>query len=245
MLSCERLESVDSTQRELQRRLGSLSGPAAVWTTCQTSGVASHGRAWRDSPDGFAWSAAWPAASADAQTAAWPARLSLMTLNVLEDLYPAARQRLGLKWPNDVIVDGGKLCGVLVSQHCVAGTYWLIAGIGINLSWPAAPAIDRPVADLQSLGITADPKELAHRLCQAISLLWASPSDSQWPAEFSRRDVFLASQVAVVHPHTGKTLLAGLNQGIDREGRLLLSAEGQLVPVQIGELSLRSMEQAA
>jgi BirA family transcriptional regulator, biotin operon repressor / biotin---[acetyl-CoA-carboxylase] ligase len=242
MWPCERLESVDSTQRELQRRLGMLDGPSSVWTTRQTAGVGSHGRPWRDSPDGFAWSVAWPAGRGPVESAAWPARLSLMVLEVLEELYPAAKDRLCVKWPNDVMLAKGKLCGVLVSQHHHAGRAWLVAGIGINLSWPVSPQLDRPVADLRSLGVVADPVVLATHLCKAISLLWSCPVDLQWSSEFSRRDLMLGQQVAVVHPHSGEVLHSGLHQGIDAQGRLLLFAEGRVVPVQIGELSLRSLE---
>jgi BirA family transcriptional regulator, biotin operon repressor / biotin---[acetyl-CoA-carboxylase] ligase len=245
MWPCERLESVDSTQRELQRRLGLLNGPAAVWTTRQTAGVGSHGRPWKDSPDGFAWSVAWAAGRGPIEAAAWPARLSLMVLEVLEGLYPVAKDRLCVKWPNDVMLAQGKLCGVLVSQHHHAGQAWLIAGIGINLAWPVAPQIDRPVADLRSLGVVADPAVLATALCNAISLLWSCPVDLQWSGEFSRRDVMLGQQVAIVHPHSGEVLQSGLHQGIDAQGRLLLFTEGRTLPVQIGELSLRSLEQAS
>ncbi len=242
MWPCERLESIDSTQREMQRRLSSLNGPAGVWTTRQTAGIASHGRAWKDSPDGLAWSVAWPAGQSPVAVGAWPARLSLMVLEVLESLYPVTQDRLGLKWPNDVILGQGKLCGVLVSQHHHAGRAWLIAGIGINLSWPVAPALDRPVADLRSLGVIADPAVLAANLCKAIDLLWSCPADLQWSGEFSRRDVMLGKSVAVVHPQTQEILHRGLHQGIDAQGRLLLFSEGRLLPVQIGELSLKILE---
>lgn len=238
----ERLESVDSTQREMQRRLALLKGPAGVWTTRQTAGIASHGRAWRDSPDGLAWSVAWPVREGPVDAGAWPARLSLMALEVIEALYPAAKDRLGVKWPNDVVLAGGKLCGVLVSKHRHAAQTWLVAGIGINLSWPIAPQLDRPVADLRSLGVAADPALIAAGLGHAIALLWASPADLQWSSEFSRRDVMLGRQVAVVHPHSGETLHSGLHQGVDAQGRLLLFSEGRILPVEIGELSLRSRE---
>ncbi len=243
MWPCERLDSVDSTQRELQRRLGGLSGPAAVWTTRQTAGVASHGRFWQDSPDGLAFSAAWPAGKGPVEAAAWPARLSLMTLQVLEQAFPAAKDRLGLKWPNDVMTGQGKLCGVLVSHHRVGAQSWLIAGIGINFSWPVPCGINRPVADLRSLGIVVSSAALlANQLCRALEALCSCSVDLQWSSEFSRRDVYLGRQVAVVHPHTQEILQQGLHQGIDAQGRLLLFSEGRLVAVQIGELSLQSME---
>ena len=242
MWPCERLESVDSTQREMQRRLGLLNGPAVVWTTRQTAGIASHGRSWKDSPEGLAWSAAWPAGQG--LQGAWPARLSLMVLEVLEGLYPVTKDRLGLKWPNDLMVAEGKLCGVLVSQHHHLGRPWLIAGIGINLSWATLPGVDRPVADLRSLGVEADPAVIADHLCTAIASLSDCSTDWGWSGDFSRRDGMVGRQVAVVHPHSGETLHTGLHQGIDAQGRLMLFSQGRLLPVQIGELSLRSLEQA-
>jgi BirA family transcriptional regulator, biotin operon repressor / biotin---[acetyl-CoA-carboxylase] ligase len=246
MWTCERLASIDSTQLELQRRLAASPGPMAVWTTQQTAGMGSHGRPWKDSPDGLAWSAAWPLDRGLIEAGAWPARLSLMTLETLEELYPVLSGRLGLKWPNDVMGNSGKLCGVLASRHRVSGKDWLIAGIGINLSWPIEPDLNRPVADLRSLGVkAADPEQIANALCAAVERLCDAPSNSRWSADFSCRDIFLGRQVAVVHPHSGQILQQGLHQGVDAQGRLCLFCDGTVLPVQIGELSLRSVEELA
>lgn len=168
-----------------------------------------------------------------------------MTLKVLEEACPEIRDRVGLKWPNDLMAKPwGKLAGVLVSSHRVSSENWLVAGIGVNLSWPINAQLERPVADLKSLGASVDPEHLAQRLCLAISALWSEPLDSRWSAEFSCRDLFLGQQVAVVHPHSGEIMKTGLHQGVDGQGRLRLFSEGQLLAIEIGELSLRMFEES-
>ena len=245
MWPCERLSTIDSTQQELHRRLPALTGPTAIWTTRQTAGIASHGRSWQDSPDGFAWSVAWPAGQQAPERAAWPARLSLMTLGVLEACCPEIEACIGLKWPNDLMARPlAKLGGVLVSSHRVLSENWLIAGIGINLSWPVKAQIDRPVADLKSLGARVEPEHLAQGLCAAISALWSGAvAGQEWATEFSRRDLLLGQRVEVVHPHSAEVMHTGVHHGVDAQGRLLLLSQGQVMPIGIGELSLRMHEE--
>lgn len=46
----------------------------------------------------------------------------------------APNMEFRLKWPNDVLVDGGKICGILPETGLGANGYWLVLGIGINLA---------------------------------------------------------------------------------------------------------------
>jgi BirA family biotin operon repressor/biotin-[acetyl-CoA-carboxylase] ligase len=53
---------------------------------------------------------------------------------------------VGIKWPNDLLVDGRKLAGVLAEADVGAeGTEAIVVGIGINVAWPAATMADRPL----------------------------------------------------------------------------------------------------
>jgi BirA family biotin operon repressor/biotin-[acetyl-CoA-carboxylase] ligase len=56
-----------------------------------------------------------------------------------------------LKWPNDVLIDGRKCCGILIESKIVAGRVWLLLGIGLNVrdadpSLPSATYLDAHVA---------------------------------------------------------------------------------------------------
>ncbi len=62
---------------------------------------------------------------------------------------PAVRPAVRLKWPNDVLVDGRKVAGVLVEHRTVASERTLLLGVGVNVnSHPADEAVDRPATSL-------------------------------------------------------------------------------------------------
>lgn len=249
MWPCERLDAIDSTQRELQRRLAAAGSgqkpacaPFGVWTSCQTDGMASHGRKWHDASRGLALSMAWPCASGAGHGTAWPVRLSLAVMSALEAAYPKLAHQLGVKWPNDIMHGQHKLAGVLVSRQSVAGKAWLIAGVGVNLAWSQSPPIDRPVTALQSLGIDEiDEPRLIEVVCEHITNLWSqAPDDRRWRDEFERRDVHYMRRVSVVDPFSGKLLHQGIAQGISDAGELMLRVGQTLCAIQIGEVSVRA-----
>jgi BirA family biotin operon repressor/biotin-[acetyl-CoA-carboxylase] ligase len=80
--------------------------------------------------------------------------------------------QVGLKWPNDLVVDGRKLGGILIEFGGEdGGSARAVVGIGINVRMPAsaAPAIDQPWIDLQSLGESPPSRnELAAALIAAL-----------------------------------------------------------------------------
>lgn len=251
MWPCERLTTIDSTQRELLRRLAGLSGqdrmPFGLWTTAQTQGMGSHGRQWVDSPGGLALSLAWPepfSASPAPSHPAWPLRLSLVVVLTLERFFKLKKTDLGVKWPNDIMARGRKLGGVLVSRHQIQGVWWLIAGIGINCSWPSSPNINRPVIALDDLGVHQPAIEaLVSSLSAAVEGLCQQmgPHDaSLWVDEFHRRDIYANQQVVVVHPLSGGMLADGCNRGVAHTGALRLEMNGVVRLIEVGELSLRA-----
>jgi BirA family biotin operon repressor/biotin-[acetyl-CoA-carboxylase] ligase len=253
MWPSEHLDSVDSTQREALRRIAAMGAldrmaldraPFILWTTRQTQGIGSHGRQWTDSGHGLACSTAWPEALMPASFGAWPIRISLLVVDRLARRYPALGQRLGVKWPNDIMAGRAKLGGVLVSRHRIGGQWWLVAGVGINLGWQTPLSLDRPVTDLVSLGIPNPAAELlVADLAEAIRDQLISP----WSAEdlmqrFSQADIFAGIGVSVIHPIDGRLVAQGISHGISEMGALLLQTTQEQLEVQIGELSLRESE---
>lgn len=249
MWPCERLLTIDSTQREALRRLNDRSQQAhgfGLWTTRQTAGIASHGRVWRDSPGGgLAASFVWPEAeTALPAQAAWPIRLSLMLLEILESRYGPLSGMLGLKWPNDVMAGSSKLAGVLVSRHRVRERWWLVAGIGLNLAWDHDPDLDRPVTGLRNLGVgDIDTEQLVQALCTGVQALTEEDiAASRWWERYARHDHWQGEHVCVVHPLHGGLIAQGIHCGISAEGKLRLLHRDAQIDVAYGEVSLRKVE---
>jgi BirA family biotin operon repressor/biotin-[acetyl-CoA-carboxylase] ligase len=133
------LKSTASTNAELKALAAS---GVPEWTTIvadsQSGGRGRLGRSWHsDGPWGL-----W--ASILLRPAIAPEKAPLLgimgALAVVHSLKALAGLNAGIKWPNDVELDGFKLCGVLPEAGFgLSGLEWVVLGIGINLSEPPIP----------------------------------------------------------------------------------------------------------
>jgi BirA family biotin operon repressor/biotin-[acetyl-CoA-carboxylase] ligase len=149
-----------------------------------------------------------------------------------------AAARLRLKWPNDVLLDGGKLAGILLeAEPLVDGRLAVVAGIGVNVV-EAPTGLPYPTAALASLGSSAR----AADVFAALSDAWAG-IERIWDGGrgFPRiRDLWLdraagVGEEAVIR--IGGEVLRGRFETIDNEGRLLIRlGDGTLRPVSAGEV---------
>jgi BirA family biotin operon repressor/biotin-[acetyl-CoA-carboxylase] ligase len=163
---------------------------------------------------------------------------------VREALATLGLARAGLKWPNDVVVDGRKIAGVLVE----AGGQWngpchALIGVGVNWSMPqvAAAAIDQPWIDVRqvagapvsrNLGAAA----LVARLRAALvgfEQVGAEAALEQW----HEHDVLRGREVVV---RDAGAAWNGIAQSVDAGGRLWVLREGAgLAPVAAADVSVR------
>lgn len=154
--------------REAARRAPELTGPTWIMARRQTAAHGRRGRAWQSPPGNFA-------ATLVLRPEGTPAEAALRSFSAAvalrEALVPCLDDtRISLKWPNDVLIDGGKVAGILLesSGH---GTRlsWLAVGIGVNLV--AAPDPDMvepralpPVSVAGQGGHPPDPDSLLDRI---------------------------------------------------------------------------------
>jgi len=172
------LGSVDSTNAEAARRAPELSGPEWILALEQTAARGRRGRAWATGPGNFAATLVMrPAESLDRV-----ALRSFVAALALHDALVAATGRaqgLALKWPNDVLLNGGKLAGILLESagRGSALSHFAI-GIGVNLAdAPAAGALEPgpapPVSLCSETGIAIAPEAFLDLLAPAYALLEA------------------------------------------------------------------------
>ncbi|MGF1464290.1 MAG: biotin--[acetyl-CoA-carboxylase] ligase [Maricaulaceae bacterium] len=116
----------------------------------QTAGRGRRGRVWTHQPGNLAASAVYPRAGQPEPLSGFALLAGLAIAEALDGYLEPAR--IHLKWPNDVLVDGAKIAGVLIETEGVGDAGWLVIGIGVNVS--AHPSgLDRAVTDLtQALG---------------------------------------------------------------------------------------------
>ncbi len=188
-----RLESVTSTQEVAEGlALGSV-----VVADHQTAG---RGRAERR----------WEAPPGTALLASFVMRpRPLLSLACGVAAAEACGPQVRLKWPNDLLLRGRKLGGILIESHPRKA----VVGIGINLAW-APPGGAR---------LREDRDHLLERLRPALER-WASAGDEEVLEAWRRRSDTLGRQVRVWLP---SGLLEGRAEDVDRSGALIV--DGHLV----------------
>ena len=242
LLDVQILPSVDSTNRYT---LGQVSDGAksglAVLAEHQTAGRGRRGRHWV-SPFGrnLYLSLLWEFELDAAQLSG----LSLaIAVAIVRALIKLEIDDIALKWPNDVLWQDRKLCGVLLEMHGEASGPWLVViGIGMNVNMgPTSPEIiGQPWVDLQTiLGHYLERNRLAGMLLSELvvavtnfQLSGLAPFLAEWRARDICRD-------RPVELHFPNIVQQGIARGIDDHGALLLETGDVVKPYHAGEVSLR------
>jgi BirA family biotin operon repressor/biotin-[acetyl-CoA-carboxylase] ligase len=236
-------DEVDSTMAVLARGLaaGAPSGSACL-AEHQRAGRGRRGRAWA-SPLGanLYLSLLWRFDAGLGALAGLNLAIGVAVRDALARCGVAAAR---LKWPNDVIVDGRKLAGVLVE----AGGQWhgpchAVVGVGVNWRMPgvAGRAIDQPWTDVDRAGGGAIDRNLgAARVIDALlEALAAFERDGAgaFVARWHAHDA-LAGQAITVHEDGRRWTARALR--VDAAGRLLVERDdGTTVALAAGEVSVR------
>ena len=239
MPSFEFIAETGSTNADLIARLarGEMVGEGQwLITSRQNSGRGRQGRAWLDAPGNFMGSTVVRLHPSDPA----PATLSFVAAlavyeTVLARLHgPAA---LMLKWPNDVLLGGAKLSGILLERE---GDHAVI-GIGVNLvSAPILP--DRAVGALSSQGPAPARDAFAHALATQLDI------ELQRWREFGFDPICRRWLVAAHLPGTPLTVhdgsgmrVQGAFAGLEDDGALRLRlADGSIRAIRAGDVSLET-----
>ncbi|PZX17623.1 BirA family biotin operon repressor/biotin-[acetyl-CoA-carboxylase] ligase [Palleronia aestuarii] len=216
-------DSVDSTNAEALRAAPEIERPTWFMACRQEAGRGRRGRDWQ-MPDG---NFAATLAMRPTGTAGWAALRSFMAaLAVFETLaLYTQRTRLSLKWPNDVLLDGGKVAGILLeSASAPDGIDWLVIGIGVNLA--AAPeGLEDDAFPPIALGGDIDPEDFLLRLAghyateeSILEQLGFAPIREKWLRNAARLG-------EVITARTGSEEVTGIFETVDEAGRLVLATD--------------------
>ncbi len=237
MGTIERISETGSTNADLAARLraGDLV-PEGHWLIAdrQTDGRGRQGREWFDGAGNFMGSTVVKLHPGDPQ----PGTLALLAgLAVHEAVAPfiPAPHRAMLKWPNDVMVDGAKLAGILLEREGDA----VIVGIGVNLA--SAPELqDRATIALSAFAPVPDRDSFAASLARQFDTdlqRWRSygiePVIARWLACAHPLGTLLSRCDADAEPLTGEFA------GLSHDGALQLRLpDGTRRTVHAGEFRL-------
>lgn len=149
---------------------------------------------------------------------------------------------VGLKWPNDVFINGNKLSGILIELQgeLEEGVVQVVAGIGINVHMTSAENVDQAWTSLARA--VPDHPWQRNRIAADIIISALEASERFADGGFSRfreqwqvRDIFKGQALIV-----GDGPLSGVGSGVDELGNYLIDVNGELQKVRAGEISLRA-----
>ena len=239
--------SLDSTNSELLRRTGLQPGRCEVLLAeCQLAGRGRRARSWLSAPgSSLCLSLGWQFPSLPSESGALSLAIGVAVLRALRGLQDIPLQ---LKWPNDVLVNGRKLGGILIELRAeAAGPAYVVVGIGLNVSLPddirgkVRDSGTRTV-DLHELvpGITDRNQLAAHVIAEVIECLqrFGDTGFKSFRDEWLRHDALAGQPVRV---YGAGPQHFGLADGVDADGALRLRVGDDVIRVVTGEVSLRAV----
>ncbi|CAM2009706.1 biotin--[acetyl-CoA-carboxylase] ligase [Acanthopleuribacter pedis] len=190
-----------------------------LWTTHQTGGRGSRGRSWLSPPGhGLALSMGCSPAPARPDQFCYPIFAAVALHEVLCDLAPGASWTL--KWPNDLLLDGRKLAGILCESRWVGKQVAVVIGIGVNLKRHAGMEnLPKGYAALDELPDPPQAEQLVRQLFFTLPLQFEKLAQpALLTAAWQQRCGFpLGTRVTLTA--NGRTL-SGTYEGLNLEGNL-------------------------
>lgn len=227
-----------STNSALLEQTKRIDSPVLLAAEEQTAGRGRRGRRWHSAPGR---DITFSLARRIVRPARELAALSLVAgVAVAKALRTLGVGKAGLKWPNDLVVDGAKLGGILVETRSQGGTSLAVIGIGINF---------QPKPELQ--------RRLRRRITTMADLLSPLPSRNEIVKEIALAmlaalDAFEArgfegarAEWLALHAHAGQRVLVrladgrrltGIALGLSEDGSLQLHTRGGLRWVRSGQV---------
>ena len=269
----EVVDATGSTNLDLLARLREDASCAPVVRAAmrQTAGRGQRGRAWQSLPgDSLTFSLAYVMSGGPAALAGLSLATGVAVVEGLSDLPLSAPQALGLKWPNDVLLRGGKLAGILIETVPAGpGRIGVVIGIGVNLrhagdvatriesaaadtasaSAPAsaAPAIPAtPPAALESVLADPDMSSVLIALVQRLAAMldrFAERGFEAFREDWEAMHAYGGASIRMIEH--GRDVLHGVALGVDSQGCLrVATTEGERT-IASGEVSVRLLDTAA
>jgi BirA family biotin operon repressor/biotin-[acetyl-CoA-carboxylase] ligase len=199
----------------------------------QTGGRGRQGRVWQSPPGNFYGSTLVRLRASDPA----PATLALVAAVALEEAarVHAPEAALSIKWPNDLLLGGAKLAGILLERAGDA----VVVGIGVNLAHHPE-GLDRPVTSLAAHGPAPDVATFAETLAESFE---------RWIARWRGEGLAPVRERWIARAHAAGTALAatlpdgqrieGLFDRLDGDGALILRlADGSVRAIHAADVFL-------
>jgi BirA family biotin operon repressor/biotin-[acetyl-CoA-carboxylase] ligase len=207
-------------------------GRLAILAQRQSAGRGRGGRAWQAPQGNLNFSALLRPGRGFRHQGALSLLAGLALHDAVASVLPT-EAALMLKWPNDLLLDGAKLAGILIdSALATDGTPdWVVIGIGVNIA--VAPVVEgRRTACVKDAGAVITPQALAAALAAGLDR-WMAADEGAIRAAWLRR---AHAPGTIISVRTRDRLLEGAFLGLSPDGGLILDGHG--APISVGEVQM-------
>lgn len=224
--SLECLPSVDSTNEAVKRRvLETGKDRLIIQADQQTAGRGRRGRPWKSAAGNLFFSLAVKAGNIS-RLGEYSFLSALSLTLAVEEICP--RVSVKCKWPNDVLLNGKKMSGILLETTGKKGIEFLISGIGVNIFPVSEEGMLYPVTSLAQEGCTTDKAEMLSAIVRHFDRLDKLREEEGFLPVldlWKSRAYGLGGMITVNLPDRR---LTGTFSGLDNDGSLLLNnADGE------------------
>ncbi len=220
---------VDSTNTFLKNLLSKREVKAVAIALRQTSGRGRFGRKWISEKGGLYMSLCFPLNYIKADVS----DISAITLTsgvavckAISEITPAS-----IKWPNDILINGKKVCGILCELCGETENPWIVIGIGVNVKNELPKDVN--ATNLINYGVDID------EVCKLILLRLFEYLKKDW--KYIRKEWLELAKPMIgkyIKVKTPNKIYTGIVKGIDDRGALILEKDGKEVPILSGDCLL-------
>lgn len=239
MMNIISFNTIDSTNAYAKQNIEQLSDKTIVSADIQTNGYGRFNRSWVDLGVeniymSFVLKPSEQIAEVHANLTQY---LSICLCKQLEEMGLNPK----IKWPNDVLLNGKKVCGILAESVIKGGKLkGIVLGIGVNLNAEHAELlqIDRPATSLNiELGQRVDKQTFMQKLAETFYENYEEFLQKGFiyiKEDYQKRSMFLHQNIKV---SVFNIVKEGFSQGLDDNGNLLLLLnDGEIETINMGEL---------
>lgn len=232
------LEQTDSTNSYLKAHCRELPDKTAVTALLQTAGRGRLGHSWEGTSDMLPLSVLLKNPQEPVNISA---RTGLAVCEALENALPSGLHA-GVKWPNDIIVDNRKVCGILCESVRFGDCLNIIIGIGINLSqsedYFTRLGIPHGGSLLSLTGVSPERNALFESVAERV-IERCGMRFSECREDYRARVLNIGKEVRIIR---GESVQNAFAEGISENGFLICRDENGVFEVNSGEVSVRGKE---
>ena len=243
-------ETTGSTNLDAVSLAEELPHGAVIWADAQSAGRGRRGRSWVSEPGmNLYFSLLLKPDFAPEQASMLTLVMALAAAKGIETVYGNGQPeipKVGIKWPNDIVMNGRKVCGILTEMQAVPGKIkHVIIGVGINVN--QLQFSQEGLAYASSLkketGLEKDREELLKAVLRQFQDLYEEFCRAGTLAPmleaYQSRLVNLKKEVQILDP---KGAYQGVALGMNEKGELLVQkTDGTTEAVYAGEVSVRGL----